>query len=94
MTDVHADMRDLSEGRRGSLIDARPWLTKAKTVVAVGMVLSAASMSLARDSGPPRSISKNVAEGIWTPCARSSPPVTCRGWTRAWPMSEPRGNNS
>jgi hypothetical protein len=53
MTDIHADMRDLSEGRRGSLIDARPWLTKAKTVVAVAMVLSAASISLARDSGPP-----------------------------------------
>jgi hypothetical protein len=53
MTDIHADLRDLSEARRGSLIDARPWLTKAKTAVAVAMVLSAASMSLARDSGPP-----------------------------------------
>jgi len=53
MTDIHADMRDFSEGRRGSLIDARPWLTKVKTVVAVAMVLSAASISLARDSGPP-----------------------------------------
>ena len=53
MTDIHADMRDLSEGRRGSLIDARPWLTKAKTVVAVAMVLSAASICLARESGPP-----------------------------------------
>jgi hypothetical protein len=53
MTDIHADMRDLSEGRRGSLIDAGPWLAKARTVVAVAMVLSAASISLARDSGPP-----------------------------------------
>jgi hypothetical protein len=53
MTDIHADTRDLSEGRRGSRIDARPWLTKAKTAVAVAMVLSAASISLARDSGPP-----------------------------------------
>jgi hypothetical protein len=53
MTDIHADMRDLSEGRRESLIAVRPWLTKAKTVVAVAMVLSAASISLARDSGPP-----------------------------------------
>jgi hypothetical protein len=53
MTDIHADMRDLSEGRRGSLIDARPWLTKAKAAVAGAMVLGAASISLARDSGPP-----------------------------------------
>jgi hypothetical protein len=53
MTDIHADMRDLSEGRRGSFIGARPWLTKAKTVVAVAMVVSAASLSPAKDSGPP-----------------------------------------
>jgi hypothetical protein len=53
MTDIHAAMRDLGEGRRGSLIDARPWLTKAKTAAAVAMVLSAASISLARESGPP-----------------------------------------
>jgi hypothetical protein len=53
MTDIHADMRDLSEGRGGSRIDARPRLTKARTVAAVAMVLSAASISLARDSGPP-----------------------------------------
>jgi hypothetical protein len=53
MTDIHADMRDLSGRRHGSLIDARPWLTTARTVVAVAMVLSAASISLARDGGPP-----------------------------------------
>jgi hypothetical protein len=53
MTDIHADMTELSEGRRGSLIDARPWLTKAKTAAAVAIVLSAASISLAKDSGLP-----------------------------------------
>jgi hypothetical protein len=49
MTDIQADMRDLSEGRRGSLIDARPWLTK--TVVAAAIVVSAASASVAKDGG-------------------------------------------
>jgi hypothetical protein len=53
MTDIHVDMRALSEARRGFLIDARPRLTKAKAVVAAAVVLSAASISLARDSGPP-----------------------------------------
>jgi hypothetical protein len=49
MTDIQADVRDLSEGRRGSLIDARPWLTK--TVVAAAMVVGAASASVAKDGG-------------------------------------------
>jgi hypothetical protein len=53
MTAIHADMRELSEGNARSRFAARPWLAKARTAAAAAMVLSAASVSLARDSGPP-----------------------------------------
>jgi hypothetical protein len=53
MTAIQPDMKDLSAGNLRSFRAARPWRTKARTAAAVAMVLGAASVSLARDSGPP-----------------------------------------